>query len=512
MINEFFSRIAVSRRQFLQQMGLTLGAAAFLSPAEVLSGTANAASPQHIVIVGAGMAGLSAAYELEQRGHRVTILEADAKHVGGRVRTWRHPDGHYGELGAMRIPLQHTLTRHYAQLFGLTLRPFVQSNPKAYYYVRGHRVRIANEDKLNPYFHMKPAEQDKTPFDFWKKSILSLLNSLTEEELKDLRRTVFKTERMRELDRLSLQEQLLRSGLSIEAREFLTTTFGLETSLQSGLTSILLEAYEEIWLQPFDEIVGGTDRLPKAFAKNLISKPQMGCQVIRLEQDASAKTAAAVYVQNGVEKRVEGDMLLCTLPLGPLSRLTVTPEFSGPKARAIRQVNYESATKVLALARQRFWESDDGIYGGGTYTDLPTAITYYPSDNAGAKDPAVSNGPGVMLASYTWGLPARRLMALSPNERVRVVREHLSKVHPQMADPSMVTQWVHWSWDAFPLSSGAYAWFSPGDREYLYRSLILPEGRIFFAGEHISLSNSWMQGALESALRAVKQMLVVAAA
>lgn len=287
-------------------------------------------------------------------------------------------------------------------------------------------------------------------------------------------------------------------------------TFSQETSLQTGLTTILREEHEEVWIQPFDEIVGGTDLLPKAFAKQLTSKPKMGCQVIRLEQNEATKKAAAVYLENGAEKRVEGDMLLCTLPLGPLSRLTVTPEFSGPKWRAIRQVTYDSSTKVLALTRRRFWESDDGIYGGGTVTDLPTAITYYPSDNAGAKDPAVSSGPGVMLASYTWGQPARRLAALSANERTRVAREHLSKIHPQMADPAMVSRWVHWSWDEFPLSSGAFAWFSPGNHEYLYRHLITPEGCIFFAGEHASLTHTWMQGALESALRAVKQMLAAA--
>lgn len=117
----------------------------------------------------------------------------------------------------MRIPAVHNLTRHYAQLFGLLLRPFVQSNPKGYYYVRGHRVRIANESNLNQYYDLKVGEKNKTPFDFWQKSILSLLAGLTDEELKDLRRVVFKTTKMRELDRLSLQEQFIRSGLSPEA-------------------------------------------------------------------------------------------------------------------------------------------------------------------------------------------------------------------------------------------------------------------------------------------------------
>jgi monoamine oxidase len=95
------------------------------------------------VIVGAGLAGLCAAYELEKRGHRITLLEADAKHVGGRTRTLRFGDGLYGEAGAMRIPENHDITRRYVSEFGLPLRNFVLSNPKAYYFLRGQR---ANED------------------------------------------------------------------------------------------------------------------------------------------------------------------------------------------------------------------------------------------------------------------------------------------------------------------------------------------------------------------------------
>ena len=87
-----------------------------------------------------GLAGLCAAFELEQRGHRVTMLEADQRHIGGRTRTLRFGDGLYGEAGAMRIPTRHEITRHYVREFGLPLRKFVLSNPKAYYFLRGERA------------------------------------------------------------------------------------------------------------------------------------------------------------------------------------------------------------------------------------------------------------------------------------------------------------------------------------------------------------------------------------
>lgn len=131
----------LSRRQLLRRFGFAAAAAALPVPA-----LAQSAKKLRVVIVGGGLAGLCAAYELEQRGHEVTILEAETSHVGGRARTHRFENGQYGELGAMRIPANHTLTRKYVNQFGLSLRNFVQSNPEAYYYVRGQKIRI----NLNP--------------------------------------------------------------------------------------------------------------------------------------------------------------------------------------------------------------------------------------------------------------------------------------------------------------------------------------------------------------------------
>jgi monoamine oxidase len=83
----------------------------------------------------------------------------------------------------------------------------------------------------------------------------------------------------------------------------------------------------------------------------------------------------------------------------------------------------------------------------------------------------------------------------------------LSRVHPQLREAGMVRHTASWSWDNHPLSGGAFAWFAPGQHTALHRHLIAPEGRIYFAGEHASLTHTWMQGALESALRAVREML-----
>ncbi len=419
-----------TRRQFLQRLALGTGAALGVSLLDELDALARPQPRLRFVIVGAGLAGLCAAYELEQHGHTVVLLEAEASHVGGRVRTEHFGSGLYGELGAMRIPASHHLARRYIQRFGLALRPFVQFNPSAYYYTAGRRQRIKHAGHLNHLYthNMEPTEGS-------------------------------------------------------------------------------------IWAQEFSEIVGGMDLLPAAFAARLRSKPKMGCAVIRLEQDAARRRVAAVYQEReggqargkAPQQRVEGDFLLCTLPLPILRRLEIEPAFSPAKQRAIRELPYLAAHKVLAVTVRRFWESQDGIFGGGTFTDLPGGITYYPSDNARTKSPRLSAGPGVLLASYTIGRGAQHLEVRPPAERSALVLHDLARVHPQLAQAGMVRQAVCWSWSQHEWSRGGFAW--PGRREELHRPIVAPEGRIFFAGEHTSLVHTWMQGALESALLAVREML-----
>src|SRR5688572_7932711 len=260
----------LTRRHFLRRLGLTTGAAATIAPLMNLRALGSPHSgKKKVIIVGAGLAGLCAAYELEQRGHEVVLLEASSGQIGGRVRTVQFGGGMHGELGAMRIPTVHHLTRHYVKQFGLSLRPFVQSNPEAYYYVRGQKIRIKDEQKVNSLYSLAANEATKSPFDVWNQSVLALLGSLTKDELADLRRPIFQTDKMRAIDQLTLEAVLKQSGASPEAIEFLASTWAYETSLQTAITEILREENEEVWIQSFDEIVGGMGMLPQAFLSRL---------------------------------------------------------------------------------------------------------------------------------------------------------------------------------------------------------------------------------------------------
>lgn len=462
-----------------------------------------------IVIAGAGLAGLCAGCELEKRGHECVILEADGSHIGGRVRTLRLQDGLYGEAGAMRVPEGHQITRHYLKELGVGLRPFVYTNENAWCYLRGHKARLKDVGTLKQHFALSEREQKMSPTEMWDASVVARLKRLSATEKKDLLAARLATPAVQALDKLSLRQLLEADGFSDEAIELAAVVWGQEALLDSAATEHMREELEYVWNLKFDEIVGGTDRFATAFVEKLKAKPRLGCEIIRLEMGGDGKPAAAVYrnrTNNGAEEREEGDFLICTLPCPVLGRIE-TPGFSGAKQRSVRQLVYDSSTKVLAVTKRRFWETDDGIYGGGTFTDLPTATTYYPANNAEAKDPAVSARPSMFLASYSWGQQARRLGNLEPTAQREVVLEHLSKVHPQLKEEGMVTRTIGWSWDRHPWSGGAFAWFNPGQHTALHRHLLEPEGRVHFAGEHASLTHTWMQGALESALRAVREIL-----
>ena len=242
----------------------------------------------------------------------------------------------------------------------------------------------------------------------------------------------------------------------------------------------------------------------------------MGCEVIRFEQDEARGRVTAVYRTENREDSEEADFLLCTIPLPILARVEVKPPFSHEKQRAIIEVGYDSGTKVALKTKNRFWEKGNGIYGGASTTDLTTGAIVYPSDNAldedgtAARDPDVSDRPGVLIPCYTWGQDARRLGAMPASEREDFVIREVSKVHPELKEPDMILDRCSWAWDTYRWCGGTFAFYQPGQFARIHRHVIQPEGRIYFAGEHCSHSHSWMEGALESAESAVEALLAKA--
>ena len=449
-----------------------------------------AARPARVVVIGAGMAGLVAADELAKAGHDPVLLEAQGR-VGGRCQTFREPfaPGLWGEAGAMRLPKKHTLTMRLVERFGLETHPFTMGNPKAYCHYFGTQERL--EDVAadpTPLGFELTAEERGTMADLWAKAVAPL-----EARLQDHGEQAW-DQLAAELDHLSVREFCEEQGWSADAIEAYALLFNKETRMDSSLVELLREELGGFY-RDLVYIHGGTDLLPKGYLPALSDRVRYGAKMVALDQSDSDVT---VHCQNASGRfTVTGDYAVLAVPFSVLRHVEFLTPFSRAKQRAIRQLFYDASAKVLLQFRRRFWEEDDGIVGGGSITDLAVKNVYYP-------DHGRETGRGVVLASYTWGEDAQRWGSLSPADRITQALEDVSKIHPQARDLFEVGHSKMWHDDEF--AGGAFAIFTPGQQTRLYEAIIAPEGRVHIAGEHASLRHAWIQGAIESGLRAASEI------
>ena len=447
--------------------------------------------PKRVVIVGGGLAGLVAGFELMRQGHEPVILEAQNR-VGGRIYTLRDfAPGLYAEAGGMRIPRVHDLTIEYCRLFGLELRPFVMGNPNALVYLGGVRMTAEEADR-EPHrlpYELAEHERGRSITQLWEEAVADLREILEREGEAGWDRIAA------QYDRYSLQEFLEARGFSEAAIELYAVMNFVEAELNSAFIEQAREDlghfYEDMW-----EIVGGMDRLPNAFYEALQDHVRFGAEVKAIDQDETSVTVH--YKTETGRYSVKGDYAVCAIPFSVLRNVEAVKPFSREKQKAIRQLNYSASTKILFQVRRRFWEEDEGIYGGSTVTDLPVRRIVYPS----FSDP--TNRRGMLLASYTWGQDAARWGAMDDETRLEEALEDVAQVHPQIREEYEVGTSHAWYEDRW--ARGAFALFSPEQQTQLQEAIVKPEGRVYFAGEHCSLYHAWIQGALESGIRVATQI------
>jgi monoamine oxidase len=387
----------ITRRTFIKQGALAVGASLVRFPVITSS-----VAPKKIVIIGAGMAGLSAGYELSQLGHDVTILEARTR-PGGRVHTLREPfsDGLFAEAGAARIPDNHDLTLKYVKLFDVPLEPMYPSR----------------------------------------------LSSLV-------------------VDGQSKRE------VSID-----------------GFTDGLAQFFGSEFRGPnrFSKVKGGNDNLPKAFARRLGDKIRYGAPVVKIDQDD--KAAQVTFMEKGNRQTVNADRVLCALPFTLLRDIELPSNFPEKRRDIIRNLGYASVSRVYLQTKRRSWE-EKGLNG--------FAVT---SDAVEIWQPTWSQpGPRGIIMTYNRPGQAERIAAMKEPERISSTLAQLGPLFPGLQENFEKGTTKCWAEDEW--SRGAWAFV--GMRDFTAASS--PEGRIHFAGEHLSLSFSWMQGALDSSARAVKQI------
>ena len=171
----------------------------------------------------------------------------------------------------------------------------------------------------------------------------------------------------------------------------------------------------------------------------------------------------------------------------------------GPKLKAaIDQLPYLAALKVGLQFKRRFWEEDDQIYGGISYTSLPSTTISYPMWDYYSK------GKGVVLGAYTFGRPAYLAASKSPQERIQDALRDGAQIHPQY--PAEFENGVAVSWHRVPWAMGCQGAWTDEAREQHYNNLCTLDGRIVLASEHASRLPGWQEGSVTSALDAVARL------
>jgi len=476
----------------------------------------NGKTRQKIAIIGGGIAGLVSAYELSELGHEVTLLEVDSR-LGGRIKTHYFSDGTYGELGAMRIPASHGCTLHYIDKFELPKRTFINYNPKAFYYLRGKKTRLNNYQDLFTIYNLTPDEK-KDPAVIYDQLFSQLINSFSEEEKWQLFTPTFTSENIKKMDKLTVTD-FFRSHLSEDAFELLGHATGAihyeKVSLLNGLIDFFAWHEKEQY-----ELVGGMETLINAFVKRISATIYTEAKVTNIE--LTNKGVKLFWNHLEEQKNNEFDAVICAIPATALRQIKFDPMLPNKQWEAINNLGYCSSTKTIFHCTARPWEFQDNIYGGGSFTDLNIEKCWYPSDNAKldlkstsqpnfiAKNSDISYQPSVLTSAYRWEDNSRKFITLDEQNKNDLTLQEISLLHPDIKQ--YADNLIHSIWDENnKIGTGSYAYFAPEEREkyqpFMGQHYPINNPRIFFAGEHLAINHASIQGAIQTAVSAVIELL-----
>jgi monoamine oxidase len=509
--------MTMTRRSFLEGLGSVGGTALVLAGMEAFGmGIASAATlppslqgggkGKSIVILGAGVAGLTAAYEMSRAGYKVTVIEARSfaggrsqtarkgfqlTELGGQTQTCQFDDGLYINHGPWRIPFHHRSTLHYIKKFGVDVELFNNDNDNSYAFftkgsgpLAGKRVRkreIAADirghaaELLAKAVQTKALDQEFSGDD--KELFLSYLDS--EGWLKGKNHDYAGTDG---------RGWIVKPGAGLIAGEE-SKPYSLTDVLHSDGWKVLSSVAEWDQQRTMFQPKGGMYMIPNGFMRNIDPKLfRFSTVVEKIRQDGSG-VEVSVVDGKGQHSIVKADYCLCTIPLSVLK--SIDTGLSAAHKTAMNGIAYAPVGKIGLQMKRRFWEEDEWIYGGHIYTD--------DQDIGSVSLPSTDwlRQKGVLLGYYNFAGAAAKVSALSPADRAKHALAFGQKVFQPYTESFENAFSV--AWHRVQYNLGGWGVWSEEARARDYPVLLQPDNRIYLAGEHLSHIGGWQAGGIESA-------------
>jgi monoamine oxidase len=529
-----------TRRRFLEKVGAVGGAAAvyetmtalgligvpdaWAGPPELARGSGTG---KKVVILGAGIGGLTSAYHLRKAGYQVTILEAQ-KRAGGRNFTARRGDtiieqsdthgttkqtsrmdpGLYVNMGPGRLPYHHYRILHYCRELGVKLEPYVM------------------ETSANLYSQTKPPEDTKTlPNRQVTHDTRGYISELLAKAIKRdaLDDVLDAGDRDRLLNLLKTFGDLVGSG---EDLQFIGTTrsgyqkpisvtqqinrkdpLALKDLLNANFwNNRFYQPQDYLWQPTLFQPVGGMDQIVKGFARKVGELIRYQAVVTRIATGPDAVTVVYRKPDKTGKQHyhsVHADYCISNIPMPVLKGIDAN--FSPDFKTAVDQVSFTRGCKVGWQANKRFWETQNQIYGGISWTDHVIAQMWYPSNDYFSKKGTMTGAyiPGNHKPPTPADDPAYVFGELSLAQRLQTAREGGAKLHPEIAIDSIVPldRGVSIAWQNVPFQRGQAADYDPtnDDDNRAYARLLSPDGRFHVVGDQVSPLPGWQEGAIMSA-------------